>query len=246
MIRSELLKLRLQRTPQVMAGLAVAVLAIVVGITVGQDLTAAQFADRANNAVYILLPVLAAVLGGFVMGSEYRQDTLKRLAAVGPRRGRLLAAKAAVLVGAVLAASVTLLAVAAGAMAVLASSAGTSFPTDTLWPMFASGTLSAVTLGLIALGLSLVTRSDTFAMIGVLALPLVLDPVVGALASGVERFTYSGAISGVTASFQEALGTGSDPGPTDVFGPALAAVVLLAWVAVPVVAGTRRFLTADI
>jgi len=246
MIRAELLKLRLQRTPQVLAGLAVAVVAIVVGVTVGKDLTAAELADRANNAVYIFLPLAAAVLGGFVVGSEYRQDTLKRLAAVGPRRGRLLAAKAAVLLGSILAASVVLMGLAVGAMAVLASNAGTSFPTDTLWPMFASGTLSAVTVGLIAFGLSLITRSDSFAMIGVLALPLVLDPVVGALASGIEKFTYSGAISGVTASFEKVLGTGGDPGPSNVFGPAVAAVVLLAWVAVPVVAGTRRFLTADI
>lgn len=246
MIRSELLKLRLQRTPQVLALLGVAVVAIVVAVTVGKDLSPADFADRANNAVYILLPVLAAVLGGFVIGSEYRQDTLKRLAAVGPSRGQLLATKVGVLVGSIVAASVILLAAAVGAMAALASVADTSYPTDTLWPMFASGTLSAVTIGLIAFGLSLVTRSDSFAMIGVLALPLVVDPVVGALASGVEKFTYSGAISGVTASFREVLGTGGDPGPTNVFGPALAAVVLLAWVAVPVAAGTRRFLTADI
>lgn len=246
MIRAELLKLRLQRTPQVLAGLALVVVAVVVGVTAGRDLEPAEFADRANNAVYIFLPLVAAVLGGFVMGSEYRQDTLKRLAAVGPRRSRLLAYKVAVLLGAILAASLVLLSLSVGAMAVLASNAGTSFPAETLWPMFASGTLSAVTVGLIAFGLSLVTRSDSFAMIGVLALPMVLDPVVGALASSVEKFTYSGAISGVTAPFSKVLGTTGDPGPSNVFGPAMAAAVLLAWVAVPVVAGTRRFLTADI
>lgn len=245
MIRAELHKLRLQRTPQVLAAMALAVVAIVVGITVGKNLTAAQLAERVDNAVYILLPVLSAVLGGFVMGSEYRQDTLKRLAAVGPRRGRLLAVKAGVLVASILVASVLLLALAGGAMAVLASGAGTAFPTDTLWPMFAEGTLFAVTLGLIAFGLSLVTRSDTFAMIGVLALPLVVDPVVGALASGVQRFTYSGAVSGVTASLADGLGEG-ELSPDDLLRPGLAALVLLAWVALPVVAGTRRFLTADI
>jgi ABC-type transport system involved in multi-copper enzyme maturation permease subunit len=244
MIRTELLKLRLQRTPQVLAGLLIAAELLMLGVTVGaKDLKATDYLDRLDNGTYIIVAIAAAVLGGFVMGSEYRHDTLKRLAAVGSNRSGILVAKAVVLVGSIVVGSTVAFGIGAGGLSVLASSHHVSLPAGDLFAVWAAGTLWCVALGLVGYAVSLISRSDTMAIVTVVALPLLIDNVIGGIVPAAAKFTMSGALRGVTSVFERNVAQNGD---LVLFSPSVAALLLLAWVAVPLTIGSRRFVTRDI
>ncbi len=214
MHNAELYKLRSQRTPLLTAA-TLAIGSIIPAIVF-------LFYTPSNTDVYggaftatylVLAPLLSIVFGGWLLGTEYRQDTVKRMLATEPRRLRALAAKATVGFAA-LAATLT---VSAGlgwtATRFVASMNDVTIP----WnggELFQVGMI-AVGAAVVAFGLSALTKSDSFAMVGTVGLMLVLDPVLS-LIPRVGKYTLmntldvvTSKLAGVEATNQLSLTTGS-------------------------------------
>ncbi len=125
----------------------------------------------------------AIVFGGWLLGTEYRQGTVKRLLTSEPRRLRALTTKGLVGAGAMS----IVLALVAGVGWTAARVVGSMNDATVPWNGRAllAFIVSAVVAAAIAYSLSAVTRSDSFAMVGTVAtilvvgLPLSLVPKVG-------------------------------------------------------------------
>lgn len=179
MIRPELFKLRHHRTPWVL--LATLTTATVIAPVYYAFNNPAEVSDITGVLGLVLIAVgslLAAVFGGWVVGHEFRQGTLRRVLGSDARRSRLLATKAAI--GTLGLAVGMATASAVGMLASVASAA--SFGETLVWDgllreMLAAG-FTAFVVASIAFGLSVLLRSDTYAMLGSLAVMIVVGPLL--------------------------------------------------------------------
>ncbi|MDG2112230.1 MAG: ABC transporter permease, partial [Actinomycetota bacterium] len=97
MMSAEVYKLKAHRTP--LATLAVLLVGVLAAPAVLLFYTPADSSAYGEvwQLIYALLaPLTAMVFGGWLIGTEYRQGTLKRMLTTEPRRLRALGAKAAV------------------------------------------------------------------------------------------------------------------------------------------------------
>jgi ABC-type transport system involved in multi-copper enzyme maturation permease subunit len=158
--------------------------------------TPAAYGASWTHVFQILPSIVAIVFGGWVLGTEYRQDTVKRLLASEPRRVRVLATKA--LVGG------TVLVVAIAAVALIgwstARGVGALHGHTVAWNGRAllSGALFAFGAAVVAFALSAIARSDALAMVATLALVLILDPLLS-LIPRFGKYTFAGALETLTA-----------------------------------------------
>ena len=110
MTTAEIYKLRTQRTPLICAAaLLIGVLTPSVVLIWHTPNDTAAYADTFTATFEVLSFLLAIVFGGWVLGTEYRQGTVKRLLTTEPRRIRAIATKGLVGAGAM---SVVLVAIA--------------------------------------------------------------------------------------------------------------------------------------
>ncbi|MFT6293258.1 MAG: ABC-type transport system involved in multi-copper enzyme maturation permease subunit [Ilumatobacter sp.] len=191
MIRPELFKLRHHRTPVVLFGTMMASLSVApiyYAIKNPSDVT--DITGTYVGIFTIVAGLLAAVFGGWVVGHEFRQGTLRRVLGSDARRGRLIATKAAVGFSALIAG----LSVAAGfgALASLASAAsiGETLVWDGVVREVLGGAFLAVVVASIAFGLSVILRSDAYATIGSLGLMVIVGPLLG-LIPAIGKYTPS-------------------------------------------------------
>ncbi len=185
MIRTELFKIRHHRTPMVLAALySVFVLIGPVYFLFRPSTDPSAYLDVMFGVYFVTGSILAAVFGSWIVGNEYKQGTLRRVLATDARRSHLLAAKLAV--GSVVA--ITGLAVVAaigiGGSAASAAVNGPSLDyTGLLRSTVAVGFPSFVTF-LIGFGLSIVTRSNTYAIITTMG----IMSIFGQLLTLIPRF----------------------------------------------------------
>lgn len=212
MIQAELYKIRHHRTPWVLTALGALVTlgpAIYLAFRPPDDPSYYLDAFIGGYAVYGLLS--GAILGGWVLGHEYRQDTLKRVVAADARRTRLLGAKAAAGAIAVATVLVTTLAVGVGSAWLAARING-----DEL----ISGQLSLITTmpampvaAFIAFALSALFRSDMYATLTALALMAILPgllaqlPTVGAFTPAVLTDQLSERLAAPDATMTHSVAT---------------------------------------
>ncbi len=191
MIRTELFKLRTHRTPWVLFAILVASLAV------APIYYAIKNPDDPSDviATFVVVfgamtPLLGAVFGGWVVGHEFRQGTLRRVLGNDARRGRLLTTKAAVGLGAIIAG----MAVAAGVGVLASVFSVASFGESIVWDDTFRNVISAGFYGLvtaaIAFGFSVLLRSDTYAMLGALGLIIIIGPLL-TLIPKVGKYTPS-------------------------------------------------------
>ncbi|MFK7916897.1 MAG: ABC transporter permease subunit [Ilumatobacter sp.] len=179
MIRPELFKLRHHLTPwALLATLTAAVIIAPVYYAIRNPVDVTAVTEILTNLITALGALLAAVFGGWVVGHEFRQGTLRRVLGSDARRGRLLATKAAI--GTVALAAGLSIAAGVGALASMASAA--TFGESLVWDgvlreLLAAGFISFV-VAAIAFGLSVLLRSDTYAMLGSLALMIIVGPLL--------------------------------------------------------------------
>lgn len=239
MTSAELFKLRTQRTPLVCA--VVLMLGVVAPSAVllwYAPSDAAAYTD-AFGATYGILPLLLSIVfGGWLLGTEYRQGTVKRLLTSEPRRLRALATKGLVGAGALSAVLTVAGVVGWGAARIVGSMNEVTVGWDGRG-LLAAG-LTALIGGAVAFGLSAVTRSDSFAMVGTVALLLVLDPLlslipkVGDYTFGSALTTVSDAVAGAQTFEPAALSTSA--------GLAILAV----WLGAFLVSGAALFTSRDV
>lgn len=180
MIRPELFKLRHHRTPVVLLGTLMASLSVApiyYAIKNPADIT--DVTGTYVGIFTIVAGLLAAVFGGWVVGHEFRQGTLRRVLGSDARRGRLIATKAVVGFGALIAG----LAVAAGVGALASLASAASFGETIVWDGILrevlGGGFLALVVAVIAFGLSVLLRSDAYATIGSLGLMIIVGPLLG-------------------------------------------------------------------
>lgn len=238
MISTELFKLRTHRTPWVLLAILIASLLIApiyFAIKSPDDTTGLM--DAYIGVSGILTPLLATVFGGWMIGHEYRQGTLRRVLGNDARRGRLIATKAATGLVALIAG--VSIAVGVGALASLASAA--SFGETIVWDGVLRSVLSdgffALVIASIAFILSILLRSDTYAMLGALGVMIIVGPLL-TLIPVVGKYTPSALANDVTAWIS---GTGEL-----VVSIVPASLGLLASIGVLTAAATATFQRSDI
>ena len=237
-IRAEIFKIRAHRLPLVLTLLgAVAAAAPGVYFMFKAPDDAASYLG-AGAGVFGLYAILAgAVFGGWVLGHEYRQETLRRVIPVDARRGRLLAAKA---LAGVIAFAVMLLAmfgVAVGSAAVAAAVNGDSLVTANLGRDLGSLMLVAAVAAVVSFTTSAVFRSDTYATLTSLGALVVFAPLLG-LVPAIGDFT----IGSLATELAGWVADSTDPKR----GVAATSVALTAWVAALAAVGSSLFIRRDV
>ena len=240
MSRAEIYKLLTHRTPLVCAAvLLLGVLipsVVLVWYTPGDDLA---YTDTFTSTYGALSVLLAIVFGGWLLGTEYRQGTVKRLLASEPRRLRALATKAVVGAGALSG----VLAATAGIGWTAARVVGSMHEVTVPWTgreLLASAVIAMIG-AVVAFGLSAITRSDAFAMVGTVVMLLVLDPLLS-LIPKVGKYTFGSALDRVA----EAVAGTSESFGSSALTTASASVTLAVWLVAIVGAGAGLFATRDI
>lgn len=240
-LRSEWTKLASLRATWVKVALAL-VLAVgmsaLIAIVIGATWSDASAADRAafvpaRDALFggIFSAIVFVVLGATAATSEYTSGMIRLTLTATPRRGRVLAAKAAVV------AAITLVAglVANTSMFLVAQAIFGSYGLqtasltdgDALRIVLADGLLAPV-LALIALALGFVLRSTAGAVTAVLGL-IFLPGIFGAL---LPSWWQENVLDYLPAAAAEAITSGHLESATEAMAPALAGFVLAAWLAV--------------
>ena len=179
MIRTELFKLRHLRTPSVLLGTLTASLLIApVYYAIRNPADVSDLTATFTGVFQIVAALLAAVFGGWLVGHEFRQGTLRRVLGSDARRGRLIATKA----GVGLVTLVAGLAVAAGVGALATVASAASFGETVVWDgvlrEVLGGGFIPLVIAAISFGLSIVLRSDTYAMLGSLGLMIIVGPLL--------------------------------------------------------------------
>ena len=239
MTSAEIYKLRTHRTPVVCtAVLLLGVIAPSIVMIWYTPTDPASYGDAFTSVFESLSLLMGIVFGGWLLGTEYRQGTVKRLLTSEPRRLRTLATKGLVGAGAMS----VVLAIVAGVGWSAARAVGAMNDVTVPWagrPLLAF-IVSALVAATIAYSLSAVTRSDSFAMVGTVAtilvvgLPLSLVPKIG-------RYTMFPAITRV----EEWL-SGDTTETLSTLSAGTAVLVLAAWLAAFLTAGVALFARRDV
>ncbi|MEZ5382911.1 MAG: ABC transporter permease subunit [Microthrixaceae bacterium] len=239
MLHAELYKIRTHRTPWVSAAiLVVGVLAPSAVVAFSRPGDAAAYSENFLEAFGVLSILTAVAFGGWLLGAEYRQDTAKRMLASEPRRLRALGAKATAGVcwlAAMLAGAALIGWVAARAVG---SAHGAAVPWDGR-ALLASGLTAAVAAAL-TFGLSAVTRSDTVAIVGSLALIIILDPLLS-MVPRLGKYTLGNGVDTIGAHID---GDAAWIGQLSI-GAGTAVAVTALWLAVALGVGAALFVRRD-
>lgn len=193
---AELYKLRTHRTPW--ASLAVLLLGVVAPAAVMLFYTPGDpsaYAETYSAVFQLLGPIVAIAFGGWLLGTEFRQDTAKRMLVTESRRIKALTVKAVTGLVALAGALSLTAGVGWAAARVVGSMNDYAVPFEGR-TLLAAG-LFALGAALVSFALSAITRSDSFAMVGTLTLVLILDPLLG-LIPRVGKYTFGGALSTLT------------------------------------------------
>ncbi|MDM7854677.1 hypothetical protein [Cellulomonas alba] len=179
------------------------------------------------------LPLAAAILGAVLGGMDHRHRLLELSLLVTPRRGRLLAGKAALVTLAAAALAV------AGVLAACALLAATGLPLGGVRADLVLGQVARVLAwGLGALMLALALRSQTAAVVAVVAGAFLVEPAVRAATTAAPRGWWTHVPDHlVFASFDGLVPTATGgvftsaarPGPASAALVTCAALGLLTW-----------------
>ncbi|MEZ5282877.1 MAG: ABC transporter permease [Acidimicrobiales bacterium] len=245
MIAAEFYKIKTQRTPYAVFGAMLAASLAPSLVLVFYTPSATDVYVQAFQLTYSVFAVLLAVVfGGWVLGTEYRQDTVKRMLTAEPRRMRNLWSKAAVGF-AVLCSALTTVALVGWSAAWLVgqmNDVGVEF----IWQDLLAAGVMALVAAAMSFALSALTRSDAFAMVATTGTLLILDPLLSAIPR-FGKYTLGSAMAVVSTEI-EGLGSAvADPLPGSAqLGLGAAAVTVALWLAVLVGAGVARFARSDV
>ncbi len=209
MTRTELFKLRTHRTPWVLLATLIASLAVApVYYAIRNPADGTDVIAAVGGVFDVIPPLLGAVFGGWVVGHEFRQGTLRRVLGSDARRGRLIATKAAVGLGAMVAGLSAAAGIGALASVVSVASFGETIVWDGVVRNMLSGSFLALVVAAIAFAFSILFRSDTYAMLGSLGLLLIVGPLL-TLIPTVGKYTpaaLAGDVSSWISGPEEPLG----------------------------------------
>jgi ABC-2 type transport system permease protein len=224
LLRAELLKLRTTRTFLALVGAAVLVslLVVVLSAALSEDVTADDVRGIFASDFSALFILLLGIIG---MTGEWRHRTITSTVLAAPGRVRLLAAKVVsyAVAGVVLSLIVSVTIMLVGTL-ILAGRDETTLGIGDLGDVLWRNLLVAAFLGALGVCFGALVRNQVVAIVAVLVLGFVVEPVLLGVAGDVGRFGPTvGAPNGVVGiSF-------GDETPLE---PAVAVLVLVGWVAV--------------
>jgi ABC-2 type transport system permease protein len=243
LLRAELLKLRTTRTFAALASVAIgtslAITALVAALTrPSRDSVLADVFQSDTSSLFILILAIVGITG------EWRHRTITSSLLAAPRRVRFLAAKtvafaiAGLALSLLIAAAVTALGFAMLEYRDLPTPDGGEL-VDLLWRNAAVAAL----FGAFGVGVGALVRNQAIAIVAVLLLAFVIEPVLGGLAPRVERFGPTGGLpAALVDTDPEAAGLGG----VDLLAPGLAALALLAWIGVTFAGGAALLRARDV
>ena len=245
LIRAEVVKLRSIRTFRLLALGALALIAA--GVT-ATSLTASHTggANPARDTLALagLAQTFALIAGALAVTTEFRHKTITQAVLITPRRTPLLTAKASTLTVAGLAFGLLATGAAAAiALPVLASRHITSHvDAAQLAAIIAGGAVATALAGALGVGAGAVIRNQVGAVVTVLGLLYVAEPLLGFIphaGAAVQTYGLGGLASGATA-------TTGFPASAHLLGQVPAALVLAAYAVAFLVAGAALLRRRDI
>jgi ABC-2 type transport system permease protein len=243
LLRAELIKLRTTRTFYALAGVAIGIslLITILSASIGDPTKASVLDDVFSSDTSSLFIMILAIVG---ISGEWRHRTITSSLLAAPARTRFLAAK-------------TLAFAAAGALLSLLISISVSIvgfaileardlPTPELGDLLeliGRSAGAAALLGALGVGIGSLVRNQPVAIVGILIAVFVIDPLLGHLAPGVERFSPTGALPSAIQGT-----TSGDSGMPDVdFLAAVPAIgVMLVWIGALFGAGAALLRARDV
>jgi ABC-2 type transport system permease protein len=234
LLRAELIKLRTTRTFAGLAGAAIGIsllITVLVGLlsepTEESVLTDIFASDMSGLFIFML-----AVIG---ITGEWRHRTITSSLLAAPDRLRFLVAKvlAFAAAGAVLSVLISIAITIAGAIIVTARDLPMPEAGE-LVEQAARNALVAMFVGALGVGLGALVRNQVVAVVGVLVLGFLVEPMVTALLPEAGRFGPFGALPTSLAGIPaENAGLGD----VDLLAPGLAALAMMAWIGAAFAAG---------
>ena len=182
---AELKKLQFLPTPRwtVLICLAFAVVGAV-GALFDGSVRASTYVDAGEVLTGVGTVIGSIVLGVWVAGLEYGQNTMRRVLAADPRRGRLFAAKIATAVVATLVLTAAVWLASVILLSLVASANGASSPTGDLLTVAGKSFIGNPIYAAIGCAVAMLARSMAGGMTAMLALVFVLDTALTALPVG--------------------------------------------------------------
>jgi ABC-2 type transport system permease protein len=234
LLRAELIKLSTTRTFAALAGAAIAISLIITVLV-------AVLTEPTEDSV--LVDVFASDLSAFfifmlaVIGiaGEWRHRTITSSLLAAPDRLRFLAGKALAFAaaGAVLSVMVSLAIAIVGTAVV--SARGLPMPeAGELAELLGRNALVATLVGALGVGLGALVRNQVVAVVGVLVLGFMVEPMVITLVPEVGRF---GPFSALPTSLSGIPADDAGLGEVDLLAPGLAALTMMAWIGAAFAAG---------
>jgi ABC-2 type transport system permease protein len=242
LLRAELLKLRTTRTFAALVGAALALsLLVVVLSALLQDEWTSE--DVRNLFLADFTGLFIMLLGVMGMAGEWRHKTITGTVLAAPDRLRLLAAKmlSYAAAGAVLSLIVTVTIMLVGTIILSIRGIDTA-PLSDLVDVLWRNLLVAALVGALGVGIGAVVRNQVVAIIAVLVLGFVLEPLLFGLLPEVGRF---GPTQGAPAGIVNANPFG-DPDDTTLLAPAVAVLVMLGWIGAFFAAAAVRLRRGDL
>ncbi|HMM49706.1 MAG TPA: hypothetical protein PKE32_08880 [Miltoncostaeaceae bacterium] len=232
-MRGELLKLRCLPTPRwTLVGVVLMALLGLAGAArwgIGED-------DLAVSAGAVLPTSIAAiVLGSWLVGVEYGQNTMRRLLGADPRRLRAVGRKLMAGAGATLALTLVAFLILLLGLSPIAAIHDQSVSMEHIARMGVAAAIGNLSLAAVGVACVLLTRSMAGGITVAFAYTFVLDAFLSAIPR-VGRFTAASASSDVWSALTDSAGDAR-------LLPAVA--LLLAWCAALLAAGILRFVRQD-
>jgi ABC-2 type transport system permease protein len=240
LLRSELLKLRSTRTT---LGLAVGMAALTIFVALASGFSASRtglaFAPDQRDLFGVggVAVLFAALIGVMSVTSEFRHGTIRPTLLFEPRRTRVILAKlaASLLMGALFGLLAEGLAFAFGGIVLASRGIGFALDAHDVFAVVAGTAAATLLWSGVGVGLGAIVRSQVGAIIGLFAWLLVAENLLFGLAPKVGRYAPGPAAQTLAGGTQEHL-----------LRPALGGLVLAAWLAVLVAAGTGLIVRRDI
>jgi ABC-2 type transport system permease protein len=234
LLRAELIKLSTTRTFAGLAGAAIAIsLLITVLVAVLTEPTEdSVLVDVFSSDLSAFFIFMLAVIG---IGGEWRHRTITSSLLAAPDRLRFLAAKALAFAaaGAVLSVMVSVAIAIVGTAVV--SARGLPMPeAGELAALLGRNAIVATLVAALGVGLGALVRNQVVAVVGVLVLGFVVEPMVITLVPEVGRF---GPFSALPTSLSGIPAEDAGLGEVDLLAPGLAALTMMAWIGAAFAAG---------
>jgi ABC-2 type transport system permease protein len=206
LIRAEVAKLATTRTFRLLAvGALVMITAAVTATALATTYTGGGSPARATLALAGLAQTFALIAGTLAVTSEFRHKTIVPAVLITPRRGRVLAAKLVTLAGAGLVFGLATSGIAAAiTLPVLAARhIGSGIDGAQLAAIIAGSGAATAVAAAIGVGAGAVIRNQVGAIVGLLSLLYVAEPLLGFIPhvdTAVQVYGLGGLASGATAT----------------------------------------------